>query len=258
MLPVKLRQASRSGRRVRWRRAPLLGACVALLGSGAAFADGSWTYVINFDKLPRIDESSQPGNYQIWGLGYARVIVGSQGSNLIVGDGACPPGSTDTSYCSVAPVKGSRNTVIYGNGSGQNVIYAGYGPSVIIGGSGPNIITSAPTSSLIIGGNGGDIINGNQGATVIKAGTGTNTIYALSPQGDTVYCTGEHDTVYAYTTDHVYNCANVIYRPGAPTHAGPRDRHFVTPTLRHDRAAQRLYRRLKAAERRAAHKAVHP
>jgi Ca2+-binding RTX toxin-like protein len=211
----------------------------------------NWTYVINFSHAPVINEGDQTGNYQIWGLGYARLIIGSQGSNVIVADGSCPPGSTVTAYCSVAPMHGSRNTVIYANGAGPNTIYAGEGPSVIFGGTGPNTINSAPTSSLIVGGNGGDTINANQGATVVYAGTGTNTIYALSPAGDTVYCSGQHDTVYAYQFDHIYNCANVIYKP-AP--GGPNPHHrwrYHAPSLRHDPTARRFYARLKAAEKKA-------
>jgi len=252
MLPSRLQRITAITRQTRWRRALLIGLAASVLGAGTAIAQGAWTYVINFNRAPVINEASQTGNYQIWGLGYATLIIGSQGSNVIVGDGACPPGSTDTSYCSVAPIKGSRSAVIYANGAGPNTIYSGYGPSVIFGGTGPNTISSAPTSSLIIGGNAGDTINANQGRTVVYAGMGANTIYALSPEGDTVYCSGHHDTVYAYRIDHIYNCANVSYRsePGGDTALAEHD-HYVAPTLRHNRLARRLDARFKAAERKA-------
>ena len=235
------------------------GATMAL-GAAMAAATTNWTYVINYGHQPVINEGAQSGNFQIWGLGYARVIVGSQGSNVIVADGDCPPGSTATDYCSVAPVKHSRNSLIYAEGSGQNTVYAGYGPSVIIGGTGPNTITSSPTSSLIFGGNAGDTINANQGATVVWAGTGVNTIYALSPAGDTVHCSGTQDTVYAYTIDHIYNCAHVFYQT-APSTAGNNGvgngngngniKHGRAPSLRHNSLARRFYARHRAAERRA-------
>ena len=232
------------------------------LGAGVAGATTDWTYVINFSHQSVIDESAQTGDYQIWGLGYARVIVGSQGSNVIVADGDCPPGSTATDYCTVTPVKHSKNSLIYARGSGQNTVYAGYGPSVIIGGTGPNTIVSSPTSSLIIGGNAGDTINANQGATVVWAGTGANTIYALSQAGDTIHCSGTQDKVYAYRIDHIYNCANVIYQTG-PSDSGNNGngngtgngkvKHYRAPSLRHDRLARKLDARHRAAERHAGH-----
>jgi hypothetical protein len=86
----------------------------------------------------------------------------------------------------------------------------------------------------------------------VHAGTGTNTIYALSPVGDSVYCTGQHDTVYAYGFDQIHNCATVIYRadPSRPLPPGQSKRYDV-PSLKYDRVARRLYARLRAAERRA-------
>ncbi len=36
-------------------------------------------------------------------------------------------------------------------------------------------------------------------------------IYALSREIDHVYCSGRHDTVFAYSHDIVENCARVIY-----------------------------------------------
>lgn len=241
------------GRSASCRRAVAVGLAAAALGSSVAIADTTWTYVVNFGRAHVINESNQTGNFQIWGLGYARLIIGSQGSNVIVGDGACPAGSTATDYCSVAPLKHSKSSIIYANGTGPNTIYAGRGPSVVFGGTGPNAITSSPTSTLIIGGDAGDTINANQGSNVIYAGTGTNTIYALTPDGDTIFCSGQHDTVYAYSIDHIHNCATVIYEPGPGTagavaHTGG---HLRAPSLRHDSVARRLYARFRAAERRA-------
>lgn len=252
MLPSRLHDVARVVRSIGWRSPLLAGVATVAFGGGVAAADGSWTYIINFNHSAVINESAQrTGSYQIWGLGYARLIVGSQDRNVIVGDGACPAGSTVTTYCSVAPVKGSRSAVIYGNGGGSNTIYAGYGPSAIFGGTGPNTITSSPTSSLIVGGNAGDTINANQGRTIVYAGTGTNTIYARSPEGDTVYCSGKHDTVYAYRIDHIYNCANVIYadEPGSAVTYADGHHHYKVPSLKHDRLVRTLYARFKAAER---------
>jgi hypothetical protein len=253
MLATKLSRVSGVTRLIRWRRSLILGLVATALSGGVAMATTTWTYVINFSHAPEINEGAQTGNYQIWGLGYADLIVGSQGSNVIVGDGACPPGSTDTDYCSVAPIKGSRSLVIYGNGAGPNTIYAGYGPSVIFGGTGPNTITSSPTSSLIVGGNAGDTIDANQGRTVVYAGKGTNTIYARSPEGDTIYCSGQHDTVYAYSIDRIYNCSHVTYETEPASVAAQarwRPRYDV-PSIWHNQTASRYYARFKAAEHRA-------
>ena len=251
LLPLGLNPVTEIGRRIRWRRAAVIGLAVTALGGGVAAADPSWNYVINFNRAPVINEGNQTGNYKIWGLGYASLIIGSRGSNVIVGDGECPPGSTVTDYCSTAPFRGSRSTIIYGNGSGPNTIYSGYGPSVIFGGTGPNTITSAPTSSLIIGGNAGDTIDADQGSTVVYDGTGTNTIFARSREGDTIYCSGSHDTVYAYRIDRIIHCANVVYQPepGGPT--SHERSHFAVPTLRKSSTTRKLDARFKAAEKKA-------
>lgn len=254
MLASRLRRVAAAVRPLRWRRSFAAGLLAAALCGGVAAADPNWTYVINFNHASVINEGSQTsGAYQIWGLGFATLIVGSKDRNIIVADGSCPAGSTVTAYCSVAPIKGSRNAVIYANGAGHNTVFAGYGPSVVFGGTGPNVITSAPTSSLIIGGNAGDTIYANQGATVIYAGTGTNAIWARSPEGDTVFCSGTHDTVYAYPNDQIHNCANVIYATEPPAAVTYSEHHhrYTPPSLRHDRLARRLYGKLKAAERHA-------
>jgi hypothetical protein len=248
MLPAMFTRVSAALRRARLWRPLILGLALTAVTGGVATATTNWTYVINFSHAPVINEGNQTGNYQIWGLGYAQLIVGSQGSNVIVGDGACPPGSVDTAYCSVAPIKGSRSAVIYGNGSGPNTIYAGYGPSLIFGGTGPNTITSAPTASLIVGGDAGDTIDADQGTTVVYAGTGANTIYALSPEGDTIYCSGRRDTVYAYRIDRIYNCARVIYQtePGSSIEWAHHQPHYDVPPFQRNPTACQYYARFRA------------
>jgi len=255
MVSARLRGIRGLMRHINMRRSLVLGLATTALGGGVAMADTTFTDVINFNHAPEINESGQTGNYQIWGLGYAQIIIGAQGSNVIVGDGSCPAGSITTEYCSTAPFKGSKSAFIYANGAGANTIFSGYGPSIIFGGTGPNTITSAPTTSLIFGGNAGDTINANQGATVIYPGTGTNTIFAESPAGDDVFCSGKHDTVFAFRIDTISKCANVIYVP-EPSGAMARERHarhYVVPSLRHNRRAREFYAKLKAAERKARH-----
>jgi hypothetical protein len=195
------------------------------ISGGCALASTTYMYFINFGKATTINERGSSANWQIWGLGYARVIYGGKRNNIIVGDGSCLAGSTTTQYCSTAPIKGSgAGHVIYGDGTVSNTIYSGYGPhEVIHGGSGHNTISSAPTSSIIYGGNRGDTINADQGSTHVYAGTGTNTIYALtpSPQIDVIHCSGRKDTVYAYKHDVIHGCAHVIYEGPRATRSAP-------------------------------------
>ncbi len=216
---------SSTGRRRPIKRALALALVATAVIAGGALAATTYSYFINFGKATTIDESGSSANWQIWGLGHAKVIYGGKSTNVIVGDGSCPTGSTTTQYCSTAPIKRSgADHVIFGDGSVSNTIYSGYGPfEVIFGGSGPNTIFSAPTSSLIFGGNKGDTINADQGSTLVYTGTGRNTIYALtpSPNVDVIHCSGNKNTVYAYKHDIIENCAHVIYESSRSPN-GPR------------------------------------
>ncbi len=213
-------------RRFRWKRLAALTTVAALICAGTALANSYWTYIVNFNHAATIDESGQAGNFQIWGLGYAKLIVGGQGNNVLVGDGHCLIGSGSGSgsgqgnqgnspdnYCDDAPIRGSGRDHVIKGGGGANWIYSGYGPDEqLYGGQGPNFILSAPTSSTIYGGPSGDIIDASQGSTTVYAGQGRNVIDALSRQIDYVYCSGRHDTVFAYRYDVIdKKCAHVIY-----------------------------------------------
>jgi hypothetical protein len=204
-----------SSNQARGARIARVGASVAvataILG-GSAVAAGYWTDIINNSHAATIDESGKPGNYRIWGLGYAKLIVGGEGNNVLVGDGHCRAGSSDADYCDTGTIAGSGAGHKIVGGGGANAIYSGYGPNeILVGGSGPNYIQSAPTSSTIDGGPDADAIDANQGATTIYAGKGYNVIDAESPQVDHVYCSGTHDLVYAYRHDVIQGCAHVIY-----------------------------------------------
>jgi hypothetical protein len=219
-------------RRIRWRRVTALTTVAAVICAGTALAASDWTYIVNFNHAATIDESGQPGNFQIWGLGYAKLIVGGRGNNVLVGDGRCLIGSgpsrtnqtnqsnqssSPDNYCDDAPIRGSGADHVIKGGGGANWIYSGYGPDEqLYGGQGPNFILSAPTSSTIYGGPSGDTIDASHGSTTVHAGQGRNVIVALSRQIDHVYCSGRRDTVFAYRYDVIVNCAHVIYeRPFA-------------------------------------------
>ncbi len=144
---------------------------VALVCGGTALAQSYWTYIFNFDHAATIDASGHPGNFQIWGFGYAKLIVGGQGNNILVGDGRCPPGfdpgqgdqgkgAGEDNYCEDAPIRSSGAHHVIKGGRGWNRIYSGYGPDEqLYGGEGPNFIKSAPTFSTIYGGPSGDTID---------------------------------------------------------------------------------------------------
>ncbi len=216
-----------SERRRAFKRSIALSIAAVMICAGAALAHAYWTDIVNVNRAVTIDEHGQAGNFRIWGLGYAKLIVGGTGNNVLVGDGHCLIGSASGSgssevgngvenYCDDAPIRGSGAGHVIRGGRGANWIYSGYGPEEqLYGGAGPNFIVSAPTSSTIHGGPSGDTIDASQGSTIVYAGLGQNVINALSPDIDHVYCSGKNDTVFAYRYDVIVNCAHVIYR-GSP------------------------------------------
>jgi phospholipase C len=57
------------------------------------------------------------------------------------------------------------------SGTGNNVITAGGGPSVVVGGAGNNTLTGGTGPSILIGGSGHEQLSGGSGATLLIAGT---------------------------------------------------------------------------------------
>jgi Ca2+-binding RTX toxin-like protein len=201
---------SRKARRLPWRRSIALAVILTAFSGAVAVAADTWIFVAGSSGNDTINESAKTGNYQIFGFAGKDTLTGSKGDNLIVGDGHCPPGTSDEDYCDVEEVPGDGGDTLRGGG-GNNVIFGGGGPNTMYGGTGYNYIETGPSTNTIYGGPIGDAINATEGSGTINPGKGTNYIDVRSSGVYTVNCIGKNDTVYAYRTDHINHCAHVTY-----------------------------------------------
>ena len=201
---------SRKPLRLRWTRTLALAVVVLVSFSTGALAAGFWTDIIGTSGNDTINESGKPGNFRILGLLGKDKLTGGLGTNVLVGDGHCPPGATDVDYCDFSPIPGDGGDTLTG-GPGSNGIFGGGGPNVLIGGGGHNFIQAGPATNTITGGPSGDAIQATVGTSTITAGKGMNVIDARSPgKVNTVICTGKNDFVYAFKQDVIKNCAHVF------------------------------------------------
>jgi Ca2+-binding RTX toxin-like protein len=199
----------RKARHIAWKNRSLLVAVLVIAGTTTtAVAASNWTVIIGTSGNDTINKGGQPGNYRLWGLAGKDVLTGGKGTNVLVGDGHCPPGAKDDQYCDVEEVPGDGGDTLRGGG-GNNTILGGGGPNTMYGGQGYNYIESGPSTNVVYGGPLGDAINATDGSSTIYPGKGTNYIDARGPGIDHVYCTGKNDTVYADANDVIKNCAHV-------------------------------------------------
>jgi Ca2+-binding RTX toxin-like protein len=199
---------SRNARRIPWKRPLSLAVLLTAVSGSVALAAETWIFVGGTSGNDTINKAGQPGNYQIFGFAGKDTLTGGQGDNLIVGDGHCPPGTSNADYCDVEEIPGDGGDTLRG-GTGNNAIFGGGGPNTIHGGHGHNYIEAGPSTNLVYGGPSGDAINATDGSSTIYAGGGQNFIDARGPGIDKIYCSGTQDTVYADPNDIVKDCAHV-------------------------------------------------
>src|SRR5262249_44625846 len=65
--------------------------------------------------------NSQAGNDTVLGLAGADTINSGTGNDTVYGDGSCPPGTTDPSYCSLSEGKQDGNDTIQ-SGDGNDTV----------------------------------------------------------------------------------------------------------------------------------------
>jgi Ca2+-binding RTX toxin-like protein len=180
--------------------------------------------------------NSLAGNDCVLGLaGNDRINAGT-GDDRVDGDGQCPPGTRDASFCTGG---GSGNDVVKG-GSGDDILAGAGGTDRlsgqagddrvrgqsgndrVSGGSGGDILSGRAGRDRLSGGTGDDSIRGGTGNDVITAGpgndkvdgdTGNDTIRARDGQRDSIQCGRGRDKVTADRNDNVASdCERVSRR----------------------------------------------
>lgn len=160
---------------------------VALFGfTSVALATTKFTGTNNSDGIVGTTGpdaiSALGGNDKVVGRGYADSIDGGSGNDTLYGDGTCPAGQTNPSYCATG------ETVLDGNDN-------------ILGGSGDD---------AIFGQGGNDDIDGGSGTDTISGGSGNDQILARDDEKDTIDCGPGTDKVTADKIDVIAsNCETV-------------------------------------------------
>jgi Ca2+-binding RTX toxin-like protein len=163
------------------------------------------------------------GNDIILGLAGNDKITDGNGNDLVFGDGKCPPGTTDPSYCSVAETSsdGSDNITV---GNGTDAVFGQGGNDTITVGSGADAIDGGSGNDTINGGSGVDAIFPESGNDTVNTATGTvSVVFAQDGQKDTINCKG-NTTVFADRIDVTKGCTKVIY-PGSSKDRKKSKRH---------------------------------
>jgi RTX calcium-binding nonapeptide repeat (4 copies) len=230
---------SRKARHIPWKRTVLLTvlvvACSATVALAMTMSSSPWTVIFGTTGNDTINQTGHAGNYRIYGFLGKDTLTGGTGDNVLVGDGHCPPGTTNEQtiktvpappndpanhsdqYCDVHWSSGDGGDTLTGGG-GNNAIFGGGGPNRLTGGKGNNFIEDGPSHDTIYGGPLGDVIDAVNGPSTIYPGKGTNYIDTVGPGTSYVYCTGKNDYVSANQNDVIKNCAHVYYQSHAKNH----------------------------------------
>jgi Ca2+-binding RTX toxin-like protein len=176
------------------------------------------------------------GNDCVLGLpGNDRIDAGS-GDDRVDGDGQCPSGTTEASYCFAG---GTGNDVVAG-GTGDDIIEGSGGRDRLsgqagddrlrgeqgndraAGGSGRDILTGHTGRDLLSGGSGDDDLNGSsgndsltgdEGEDAVDGGSGNDMIRARDGQRDRIRCGSGRDRVSADRDDRVHTDCEHVSRP---------------------------------------------
>jgi hypothetical protein len=208
----------RKGRHMAFRSKVLVIAVLALATGGAVARASGVNVWIGTHGDDVINKSEEPGNFHLWGLAGADVLIGGKGENLIIGDGHCPYDNQvpthgqDDSYCEISQVRDDPGDILIGGRGGANTIFGGGGPNVILAGPATHGTEPFGTGNLIYGGPIGDAIDATDGSSTVYAGRGFNVIDAVGPRIDHIICErgDEHTVVFANRSDIVENCAVTI------------------------------------------------
>jgi Ca2+-binding RTX toxin-like protein len=170
--------------------------------------------------------SSLAGNDCVLGLGGDDRIDTGSGDDRVEGDGQCPPGAQNASFCIAGGAGkdivagGTGNDIINGNagndrssgqagddrvrgGSGNDRASGGSGRDVVSGGAGNDALAGSAGDDTLRGSTGNDTLNGGSGGDLIEGGSGKDTIRARDGERDRISCGTGRDTVAADRIDKV-------------------------------------------------------
>lgn len=178
---------------------------------------------------------SLAGKDCVLGLGGNDTIDAGSGDDRVEGDGQCPPGTQNASFCVAGGTGndivtgGSGNDIIDGNGGndriagqeGDDRVRGGPDNDRVSGGSGRDIVSGQAGNDALSGGGGGDrllgstgndTLNGGAGRDQIEGGSGDDTIRARDGRRDRIRCGSGRDTVTADRIDKVASDCERIRR----------------------------------------------
>lgn len=195
--------------------------------------------------------SALDGNDVVFGLAGNDTIDAGNGDDAVYGDGRCPAGATDASYCSTGETAGDGDDAISG-GDGNDRLFGQGGNDAISGGNGADFIDGGSGKNALDGGDGADTIiaGSGPGPNGVFGGDGNDTINARNGVKDFIACGNGVDTVYADRIDAIRaDCERVVYaapvalaaRYGTHARAGARTRR-ARHSLQHRRTASRHHR----------------
>jgi Ca2+-binding RTX toxin-like protein len=162
----------------------------------AATVSVAWGATGAGTSAPEVIHGTSSGDVIFGGAGDDR-IVAAEGDDTVYGDGICPRGGADVSYCSTGESPSDGNDDIHG-GPGNDTLYGQGGDDQIHGGAGDD---------YIVGGSGHDAIWGGDGNDVIDVRDG---------EPDIVSCGGGYDRVLADQFDRIAPDCESVSRANLP------------------------------------------
>jgi Ca2+-binding RTX toxin-like protein len=126
------------------------------------------------------------GGDVILGLAGDDWITARGGDDVVYGDGACPPGAKDASYCSTA--------------DGRD--------------DGGDLLDGSEGDDQLFGQRGGDVLVGGPGQDLLDAGAGNDLVLARDGERDVVRCGSGIDLAIADRVDNVADDCEVVLRSG--------------------------------------------
>ena len=182
---------------------------------------------------------ARAGNDVIFGMGDDDKIKAGKGDDDIDGDGQCPPGATDPTYCQHGDGGDecddrSAKRGSHGHGHGDDDCddhKHGHGhghhggcppgtkdPTYCENVDGDDWIKAGPGDDTVRGSGGDDRIGGGDGNDDIDAGSGDDKVYVRDFEMDVVDCGSGFDEVLADRSDQVSSNCERVSRPHGHHH----------------------------------------
>jgi hypothetical protein len=157
-------------------------ATVSVIGPGSTLIDGT-LYIIGTDqkdfvaitkhssniKVVATFNSSNPLLFNIADVSEIEVRVRGGNDVVVIANSVTVPTTVDGGSGNDVLTAGGGDTVIYG-GSGNDVLAGGPGDNVLIGGDGSDVIVGGAGRDLIVGGDDSDILIGGGGDDILIGG----------------------------------------------------------------------------------------